>query len=1415
MGQRSEYVSWEQAPTAEEMQGREIGIEQIGYQEADFRVMLPDLDMTPGSTEAGLFKRWTNEELTRLNEDGELYYNTKWDNAFERNAELKHLYVKDEEKVDEKAEEEWARASHQRAFQFYLDKRSPEEKERDIHALEKNLEQIINRVKASNAEVASDLKEAFTLGRAQKDMSPEAGRSLANMINKISDDKEKNNSLKQLAIESLELLLKAEVTSRQQLIEGRMRSYESLSEGAQHMVKDWYIDFEKGFDIGTINRNVTLRILTEFRSRFGAPHRVFPGHERDVYDAWVNWNKLSKRLQETSDSAERDRIVNGYDQGDGKMVGGMKQMEEHIEMYTSKITANVDKHFTLGPTGLTMAHQTSWAEIKNISKLKINPGESTIVSGNASFDNWEMNEIKFQKIYFERAAAENALSRIISLLPTRPPQAPVGPGHVPGPSGPADPHDFSIFGEDGNYNEAIIDAYAQAFANSQFTEVDKRKKRNLAKKGEARDLHHKLEGLEEQVKREKPRLVDAEAKLAAAQKDVAASQALHQAFIDAVNASRTYKREDMEAAGKKLAADNAAFAQAEATVNDIKARLHDLEDEILQLHGRPAGTKDKSGNPLPEVEGKIHKLEHEAIESDTEQQDRIREAKLEQGKRLIKALLGYVRQDLPEKDIYAALGKRDRDVTAIAKLAELGTTKTREGNLNLESNKLISVPEGGKFAFLNAYRIPDFVGRVPTDILDMVMANPERFPGMPELIKKLEGEGRIIICLAQPITTDVDGGVVDKKYTGSGQTLDMSKAEKLKKQYSCKSDADLFALWLSDLAVQEQMGMRPEEMEERYAVWMAENHLLRDKHFSASKKWTFITSNVVTSTGKYFETMIRRMTDAGYSLTIADFGRFPFKSLERGAEYAWTAVDESGGREVHWRNKDLHANPEAPQDVAERLYTSLMSSLQLYHQRSKIGGQTTNRINPKGAKGIPDLGNFIAANLNLLEKKMMILRSIYEYPRLETEQRIEMMLQWRRGEQIHDENGDPLFQRPDGRPDAGMIYLTYDIMDFYTKSGYERLQHVNPELWEELNANVQWQGKLNTEYRKALERHANTVHNPNATIEDIRLAEADLNYHLNEMRNFKMRSHLLGMQASGKFSKMSAEEISIYIADMHSETVSDHLIAQVEYGADALFGTSRLKKMPFNRRLLAMVVGYVGRGKIADWARAVGTNLGIGDQFLRNLSDEEMVKLMEKKFDDNLFRHLAAHLAFATRAPGAGNWKGLAHPSAHPSSLFPRTEIGKEILNLGNKGRKLERIGGGVKLDTTTQKLIEHVVKGRIKDDILEAVSRTIRVSMNEFVRAGKSGGWDVDEVMRTYLNEKMNDKQRVRFVNGEWEYRQYESDGTPIGMVDEWLGQLVRERMGYSLMPGPSPEDARFVPLSEMRQTHESQYQEHLARAA
>lgn len=1237
------------------------------------------------SGEEGLVKRYIEEAETRK-EGNRNYYMALFEREFDENP--------------------------QDILERHLSKKDREELQTEVQSLIEMCKQL-NQVVATEDEAAMrDFQRQFSqFGTRNANLGADVERELAGLIKAVTEEKKAINETKKKAMAVIGQLYEEQMNVKKDLLEGITTvRYENLSPHTQAWLKQWYFRHRWDFEEGTIKRNAELRVLTTYRPK--APHMVMDGRERHIYPAIVAWRELNDELSATDDPIKRDEIK-----------AKMKTMEDTVQHWSSALTGTFDERFELGPTAVPQIRHGAWDEIQGtIDRLRDENGniQKAVVITSATYDqgSWEAMGMK-SNIFFQFGVARNALKHLNEL-------GVEGLGRFIG-------RHLEDLGFDQPKNNMVEIRHAERA----LREAEEKKNALDASHLEQQNAYNRAERDEQDSEQEITNLRN---------------------FIQANNLQPlpgggggnrgNNQRNTNHDSYQLLANAMSRRLNAHNAVEDARAKIDAISLEIIKANEE----KDQATRRLSELKYKEkafapQKRELQAgnvVPIDTEQKYDSLTKKLQQ----------YIEQESLEKDFYELFSQDE--IRLIAKLGGVEAHQNARTKKYSLSARLVNSGDDqtdgfeSDYAFIDLSAIGHQKGRSSPTALEDVLNNPGRYPELAELIAKLQKKdnNKVLLVLNSPPRNDVDGGMIENEIFNVGRLFNNEEALALKSENNWK-DADLFNHWLDDLEVQARLGVRPEEIEARYTAWMARQHQLRNNFFSADNGWTFLNTNIASSTTTFFETTIRRMVDANLQLTSTDYRKLKFnKTLGRTNEYAVTITDKNLNLRVLYRNMELNASPEAPKTRAARLYRSIANMLALYHQRSQIGGQSI--VN--GEHLDPDeMGAFIMANLNLIEAKTMRLQAIYDDPTLQPEERIEKMLDFYENELTH---------------------LSYDLLD---ENGEFVTEAANPELWEYYNDTSQWLGKLKRNQREAEERYSYTLMNRNATQEEIDLAEVNYAEHLGERRNFEVKQHLLGLQATGQLKERSAKEIGQIIAKRHSSIGSDALMRIQEHSMRAYFGYDDDEDAysVFNVTNVARrLVGKLAKNRIADLARAVGRRMGIGDRFLREVDQSIVSAQIRKKMDTQIIKRAAAHISLNVQTGYQNSWRGIFAPSR--STL---------LYDNDNTGGILDTPGGpGVDMSPTARRYMS-ALERRVGEDIGDAIDRILRNNMHVMVKAASKRGWNIDQMMKTYLDAGMNDKQVVE--NGY--YNMYGKSATNISMLEYGFLQELRARTRGARPNGPT----------------------------
>lgn len=1321
-------------PSAEVVAGQEIGLELTAPEQSDFMLMFRELD----EAEVGLVSRNIDAELRRKGEDGRLFWRGQWEDVFDFDA------AEDPDNPDQRTEEV-KRQSHQRAFERFLDERTKEEIDAEQEAMEKDLNNILEKIKDADVESMADMRQSFNFGRARQDLDPEAGKALAGLIDQITTDKNENRALKRQAIKVVETMIKQRIKVRQELLEGRILTYEQLDSATQARVKDWFMADRRRRDIGTIDRNETLRVLCRHKDR--APASVLKGRVRQVWGARLRYLKNQSQLKIEENEEERARLLEETNAD-----------IETVRKFTSKLSAAGNKEagdrFERDPTGLEQIRHQAWGWIKyTIDNLRESPPaeeqersqlgrpKKTFVYGTGAFapESWEaLNEQN--TLFYQFGLARNTLKKLESL------------GNTEEEKATAFARDFAAVPR----TEKILPT-ASAEAEKLFEEV----------KAENAEAHEKQKEVEQKLRA-------AQRKNALAKSQHDSAQATVNAYNKAIASGEKQEQQPDQKkgqGGKKVDQGqfNAAltkFKEAQTQLNNTEAEAQEAEEELKEINERVTASDENYHERLELINaGGISETEGARL-------DQAEELKKNQYKNLVKKLRAFIDQDGPRAD-FPSIGADKRVIERLLGMKEK----------EIDNPPVVYVGEGD-YAFINADKIPEYSKRISSDALKQIMEHPEDYPGISQLLQTLKDQNKIVIVVSFNMTHDPEGGVIEELFTGTGTMFDQQMADELKASNDWTDD-QLFEHWLDDLNLQRDLGIRPEEMEERYTAWMARNHQLRTEHLSAEDGWTVINTYISSSAGRFFDNTIRRMVDSGLPLTSDSFRQSPFyRYLDSTNQQTVTITNKSNERKVLWRNEEINAAPEAPKTVLARVYQSIKNRLELYQQHAKIGGQTVSF-----GDDIEKLGAFFLAHKELIEYKMLMLESIYQDPRFTDEERLERMLKWREGRLTDITDAE-------GKVDRGLLDLTYDLIQ---ENGQFIDENHHPELWKFYNNTHQWEGKLERNLRESRERYAKviarmTTHPDLVDHEEIDDAEADYLYNLGERRNFGVRLRMLGRQAAGEFQNATEEQIAQTFAREYGLETAEKQRSLDEEQMRQIFEMDDSIPLTWWERFNRRASGAIAKTKLADFGRAMAKTLGhltghsIGDIFLNEGDLKQIQVEIDKKLDTSLFRRAAAHSALVIQTGYQEGWRGTLRPKAK-SILHPRSSAVRELT--GGEGPT------GIYYSPAGE-LAYQGMRIRVEQDVEDAISRVIGNNMHRMIKSAKDRGWNIDEIMKTFLDAKMNDTQEVELRAGQWQYNMYGREPTRISMLEELFLGEVRQRLqrpiGWRALFTPSPIDTRYV---------------------
>ncbi len=152
---------------------------------------------------------------------------------------------------------------------------------------------------------------------------------------------------------------------------------------------------------GTVERN--MRLMWMMLSREGGPCAIFPGHERDVEQARLDWIEADAELTTATTRDARSRAE-----------AKKKKAEETIEKCTSAFTGTVKDRMEFGAVGISQIHVAAWKEARLSHEFV---GSKLAVLPTASFEkaSWEAMAIQAD-ILRDYGIAQNSWSRLADII---------------------------------------------------------------------------------------------------------------------------------------------------------------------------------------------------------------------------------------------------------------------------------------------------------------------------------------------------------------------------------------------------------------------------------------------------------------------------------------------------------------------------------------------------------------------------------------------------------------------------------------------------------------------------------------------------------------------------------------------------------------------------------------------------------------------------------------------------------------------------------------------------------------------------------------------------------------------------------------------------------------------------------------
>lgn len=1338
----------------EAIAGKEVSKEDSGYESSDYRLMLRELS---DPVEVGLKRRFLNDQIWKM-ENGENVWVKKYEQEFNENKEGIYKTI-----ISTKDTAEWQEATD------------------DAIRLLQQLQEVVNKEDVNAMQGLRSNMGFVNMSRGG--VGYEAGRQLGELLHRFAEERKLTEDAKKEISDSIQTLIRQQISVKQSMAKADLgtRWHELPPEMKAHVWR-YYLNFRWSADTGTMGRTAELEVLKRRRGADGrkAPFKIARGSDRQVYEKILQWREIENRLSTEDDPQKRSALQEDQ-----------KELEKFVEEYSSSLSGTFDEREELGPVGITQVQQGAWEEIRHIvDKLREGPDakkgkgkvKKVFLQPTSSYDKKSYEPLSMKTaIYFDFGVTKNALKRLEqfeALAPNDDVRNAFIDNLFPGGNNGARP----------NLERELMDA-----------EYDYKKMLE-----EEKELDSQIAARDSSLTKAKKAVKDINAEIKALSKT--SPPPAGGAGGGTKGGKTKGSREEILAAIERKREAQAEQSKLEEEIRKLgleKDRIDEQKKNAEELLVEVPPTAP--GDPYLGLRSKDNRQGlQEALDYEFDRETM--EFKIKQFNAFLEKVRKFVTENKLEKD-FSEYFTGD-EIKLIAKLNELeAATSSRTGQVSV-SQKLSSLcnvgekvvkrkirtqnPSTGEvtinevnvtipgtksdYVFFNMWEFTGQGGRPSPDLMEQMLDNPGAYPEISDLLDAIKNEGRIVVVTSFAPQNDIDGGMSEKNISGAGQAYNFERAEELKKAFGW-TDAQLFERWLDDITIQRELGVTPEETEQRYTLWQARNHVLREKHFSAKDGWTFMNVSVSAATPQFFESTIKRMVDAGIELTSEGFRKLPFlRQMNKTNETAYVITDENLSRTVHYRGRDLTANAEAPKTLVSRTFRSLMQRLDLYHKRALIGGQLS-------AEGLNEedemrMGAMAMAQDEMIKIKMMKLRTIHDDPSLNPEERLAAMIKF---------------------SEEDMINLSLDFID---ENGQFIEENVNSELWGHYNATSQWLGKLKRNLREAELRYSQTESNPHATEQDIIAAEADYLYHLETRRNYEIRQHALGAQLSGRWKNLAPaeahKEIGKFFAKKHSRITGEQIVRLQEQQMRARFHHDNDFR-PIFQNMGRRLVGKLTKNRIADFGRWVGhTYLGVGDRFLREVDINKFAADVDSKFDTEIFKRASAHMAHSIQTGYQNSWWGIFAPQN--SSLVHPRDTAADILGRHDVGAP------SAQLSPTGQAYLS-AMEARIAEDIGDAIDRTIGNNIHALINVGKKRGWNVEEIMKTYLEAEMNDSQEVEIspANGRPQYNMYSKQKTPIALIDQMFMREVRFRLDRSgwtprinLAAQPEPLDASYVGLNQ-----------------
>lgn len=1277
------------------------------------------------------------------------------------------------------------------------------------------------------ASVRSHLNMAALGG--QSGIGDEASIALGKLLTTMAEGKADTQKAKTEANQLIKKLLQVKGTIYADLLTSDAKTrFDELSPETKAFIYRQFTNFRFKQDEGTDMRTARLRVLREMRKN--SPYRVFDGGDRFAWDGVEQGWDIIDQLKTENDPKVR-----------ASLEKELKRLKAQVRRWTSSIAGTWNERLETSPVDIQQVQNAAWAKFKGTVNRMRHPGQdeqtpgpvkrSTIVRHTASFSDfsWESEYLE-SEISLHYGASWNAYYRLQQM------------------TGDERAHIINNFFDRRFLSKTIdvdsdINAKVEKEAELRKDEYDallaeriKEQEKLPPVAGQAlTDFQQELQDLIARQAEIRTDMTDLTSDYQASgigpqrqrgrqQQQQPQQQQAHMTF-EKYNVLRSQLKEELESVTTKILKAREDERKAQARIDQLSREMEKLNTRY-HLFDTPNNIGLYGNDPAnPSLNhGELETRQRVARGADSTLSGNAAERRFSE---FMDKLQRYIVND-DYKDFHVAFN--DQEIAVIATLNGIGTAKNRyrgnrlqlkpdmveygTGVLNLKEKHFVgNNPNQGyekdadgndvlfdiivdddykaEYNFINPSSIPEWKGRLSVDAMAQILRHPERYPKLAKFVQYMKDNNTITLELSFPVKHDANGGMEERPIEHTGRALNIEAAVQLKELHNW-TNVDLYRAWISNPRIQEELGIRPDELVARMVAEDIRVHDWERELLAGFTVFNLSNSTAIPATTEddapmFFEYMLMRQFEMYGRLNSEDVdGQVLYQLLPRSNEWSYTFNKADNTRETHWRDQIITNGENAPKTEADLYFQSLMTQLELYENRTRY---YNNARVPAGSMDYDEtvrVGAYIKAHVDLIQQKMIRLRAVYENPdpALTIVERIRQLDQFRETEMAH---------------------LSYEILD---KKGRPKLGQRNSELWQYYNATAQWLGKLKRNQRESEDRYVATLTNPRRHaqvngVSAMELAETDYLYNKDERLNWELEVYALGLEATGQTQSLNNKQASSLLADRYADIDSEQFVRVNKKHARAVLGYDQDLGPTFYQEWGRAAMGKFATSFICEFGRrltlrlneigrTVGVNLNLpADRFMLNLRPDQIEEILIKKKDHELYRRLTRRMSLGIKTGHQDSWLGVVQ----------RAESNDLYRNVGATDFELDRVGED----------LLRVYKTRRRDDFNDALDRFLLLYGMDFLQDAKIGGMPIKEALNVVNRAPMNDTDAMELdPTGRWQLNPYGKRGTRMDTTDWVLLQLTAEAAGRPMI-SPSPLDTRYGPVNTNNPTAIEQYYQSL----